>query len=70
MEMHLESLRDQTVRVAGRAFRFAPGETLHTENSHKFAPEAFEALARKGGWRLERRWISAAPAFGLFLLAA
>ncbi|MFN3572772.1 MAG: ergothioneine biosynthesis protein EgtB [Phenylobacterium sp.] len=70
VEMHLESLRDQTVRVAGRAFRFAPGETLHTENSHKFAPEAFEALARKGGWRLERRWISAAPAFGLFLLAA
>ncbi len=68
MEMHLESLGDQTVRVAGRRFDFAAGETIHTENSHKFTPEQISRLAGQAGWRLERQWVSAEPAFGLFLL--
>jgi dimethylhistidine N-methyltransferase len=70
IEMHLESLRDQTVTVAGRSFRFAAGETLHTENSHKFTVEGFAALARDAGWRLERKWVSAHPAFAIVLLGA
>ena len=45
IEMHLVSLRDQVVRVAGQAIRFARGETIHTENSYKYAPERFAALA-------------------------
>src|SRR4051812_499579 len=36
IEMHLESLKDQTVTVAGRTFDFARGETIHTENSYKY----------------------------------
>ncbi|HEX5263945.1 MAG TPA: ergothioneine biosynthesis protein EgtB, partial [Phenylobacterium sp.] len=59
MEMHLESLKDQRVRVAGRTFGFAKGETLHTENSYKFAVEGFAGLARKAGWTLETSWLSA-----------
>src|SRR5205807_4379664 len=49
IEMHLESLREQTVRAAGRRFRFAAGETLHTENSYKFTIEGFAQLAQAAG---------------------
>ncbi|MDO8901713.1 MAG: ergothioneine biosynthesis protein EgtB [Phenylobacterium sp.] len=70
VEMHLVSRCDQSVQVAGRRFDFTLGETIHTENSHKFTPEGLEGLASRAGWRLEARWISEAPAFGLFLLAA
>jgi dimethylhistidine N-methyltransferase len=47
IEMHLVSKKAQTVSVAGRSFRFAAGETIHTENSHKYEPGARAAL-----WRL------------------
>jgi dimethylhistidine N-methyltransferase len=70
MEMHLVSLRDQTASVAKRAFRFAEGETIHTENSHKFTPEGFTALAERAGWRALRLWKSPEPAFAVFMLAA
>ena len=70
IEMHLESLRGQTVTVAGRRFDFVSGETIHTENSYKHTTEGFESLARRGGWRVATSWSSAAPAVGLFLLTA
>src|ERR1041384_3995951 len=49
IEMHLESLRDQTVRVAGHSFPFAKGETIHTENSYKYTVGSFRAAGRRGG---------------------
>jgi dimethylhistidine N-methyltransferase len=70
IEMHLESLKDQTVRVAGRTVRFASGETIHTENSAKFTVEAFAKLAAKAGWTLEASWLSADPAFAVVSLIA
>jgi dimethylhistidine N-methyltransferase len=68
IEMHLESLKEQVVHVAGGSFRFAAGETLHTENSYKFTIEGFAGLASAAGWRLERRWVGAHPAFAVLLL--
>jgi dimethylhistidine N-methyltransferase len=70
IEMHLESRRSQTVRVAGRVFRFAKGETIHTENSAKFTVEGFAELAGSAGWRLEDSWQSAEPAFAVVSLIA
>ncbi|MDP3853483.1 ergothioneine biosynthesis protein EgtB [Phenylobacterium sp.] len=70
MEMHLVSLRDQTVRAAGATFGFAAGETIHTENSYKFTVEGFASLAEQAGWKLERRWESPAPSFAVVLLRA
>lgn len=70
IEMHLESLADQTVRVAGRPFHFRAGETLHTENSHKFTLEGFAALAGNAGWSVEESWRSAEPGFAEVLLRA
>jgi dimethylhistidine N-methyltransferase len=70
MEMHLVSIKDQDVHVAGRSFHFAQGETLHTENSYKFTIEGFAALAAQAGWTLERRWQSEDPTFGIVRLIA
>lgn len=70
IEMHLVSLKDQVVHVAGQAFRFAEGETIHTENSYKFTIERMATLAAQAGWKLEQRWISREPAFGMVLLRA
>ena len=70
IEMHLLSLKDQTVHVRGQAFDFAAGETLHTENSHKFTVERLADLAAATGWTLECQWVSPDPAFAIVLLRA
>lgn len=70
IEMHLESLRDQEVEACGRRFRFRAGETLHTENSHKFTVEGFARLASQAGWTLQREWTNATPAFAIVDLRA
>lgn len=68
IEMHLVSRRDQRVRVAGVTIRFARGETIHTENSYKYAPEHFTALAEASGWHASAMWTDAAKLFSLHLL--
>ncbi len=68
IEMHLVSSRDQTARIGSRAIVFIEGEVIHTENSHKYRPDAFEALVERGGWRVKTAWTSDAPSFGVFLL--
>ncbi|HEX6866734.1 MAG TPA: L-histidine N(alpha)-methyltransferase, partial [Caulobacteraceae bacterium] len=70
IEMHLVSTRDQTVRAAGKTFAFAEGESVHTENSHKFTPDGFSWLAAQAGWRTLKLWTSPEPAFAVFMLAA
>jgi dimethylhistidine N-methyltransferase len=68
IEMHLQSLDDQIVGIAGQEFRFRRGETIHTENSHKYTIEKFTELAREAGWDVLRSWQCAPPEFGLVLL--
>jgi dimethylhistidine N-methyltransferase len=70
IEMHLEVTRPHQARVAGRELEFVAGETIHTENSYKFTPARFAALARRAGWRVYRRWVSSAPQFAVYVLAA
>jgi dimethylhistidine N-methyltransferase len=70
IEMHLVSRAAQRVTLAGQAFAFEAGESIHTENSHKFTPASFARLAAAGGWDVERAWISPAPSFGVFVLNA
>ena len=68
IEMHLVSLREQVVRVAGEAIRFTRGETIHTENSYKYAPERFAELAEQAGWHSAELWTDPARLFSLHLL--
>ena len=56
IEMHLASLCEQQVHVAGHAFSFASGETLHTENSHKYRRDEFVEVAIKAGWCFAQDW--------------
>lgn len=68
IEMHLVSRRAQRVRVAGRTFTFAEGETIHTENSHKYTLDGFAALAARAGWRTRERWVDDEALFSVHLL--
>jgi dimethylhistidine N-methyltransferase len=68
IEMHLESLKDQAVTVAGRRFAFARGETIHTENSYKYTVESFRALAQDAGWRAVACWTDANHFFAIHAL--
>lgn len=56
IEMHLVSRRAQTVHIAGRAFDFAEGDGVHTENSCKYTVPGFQSLARRAGWQPQRVW--------------
>ncbi len=68
IEMHLVSLHDQTVAIAGETLHFAEGETIHTENSYKHTQDRLLTLARQAGWTLERQWTAPGQRFGHFLL--
>ena len=56
MEMHLKSLRDQIIHLAGREIRIAAGESIHTESSYKYSDKRFAMLAQRGGFRLVKTW--------------
>lgn len=70
IEMHLVARRPQTVFVANRAFAFAAGETIHTENSYKYGIADFDDLARGAGWRPVETFVDADRLFSVRLLEA
>ncbi len=70
IEMHLISVRAQQAGVCGRQFHFAEGETIHTENSHKYGIEEFQALARNSGWPPQDVWTDAGTLFSVHGLIA
>lgn len=69
VEMHLVSTCEQQLRVDGQSFRFAKGESLHTECSYKYAPDEFMVLARQAGFGCMRHWLDADRLFAVYLLA-
>lgn len=58
MEMYLESLIPQRVRIAALdlTVSFAAGERIHTEFSYKFTQTMVRELLRAAGFRLESTW--------------
>lgn len=70
IEMHLESLAAQTVTIAGTAFSFEQGETIHTENSYKHSVAGFRDLATNAGWNAARVWTDKAGLFSIHGLRA
>lgn len=59
VEMHLRSLAAQTVTIDGAAatVRFAAGETIWTESSHKYTLEGLRVLAGCTGWHVRQVWV-------------
>lgn len=72
MEMYLESLAAQTVRVGAldMDLHFAPGERIHTENSYKYNPGEAEALLARAGFQPEGAWTDTAAWFTVLLARA
>ena len=56
IEMYLVSLKRQSVTVEGRRFEFAPGEPVHTEDSHKYTIESFREMAARAGFSPRAVW--------------
>ena len=67
VEMHLEATEDIAFEVSGRRFALAAGETIHTENSHKFELRSQNTLLLAGGWTPARRWTDSQERFSLIL---
>lgn len=72
MEMHLESVCDQIVRISAAcvSVSFRAGETIHTENSYKFTMPMVGAIAENGGFHVERTWSDPHRWFTVHLLRA
>jgi dimethylhistidine N-methyltransferase len=68
IEMHLVSRVAQTVMVAGRPVRFLENETIHTENSYKYAPERMRAMISAAGWSPGKTWSDSKGLFAIWLL--
>ena len=58
IEMHLESLEHQSVRIgrADRVVDFERGETIWTESSHKFDREEVADMGRRAGFSCVAQW--------------
>lgn len=67
IEMHLAAQRDVTFTVSGQPFAMRAGETIHTENSHKFTRRSGHMLLAAGGWEPRARWTDEAGQFSLVL---
>jgi dimethylhistidine N-methyltransferase len=70
IEMLLISREAQDVSVAGRRFRFAAGEAIRTEYSHKYTIPGFHRMAAVAGWQPEAVWTDPQSLFAVHLLRA
>ena len=59
IEMHLRSLRQQTVEIpaAGLRMQLKEDETIWTESSHKYKAEEVVVMAAQTGFRCEGQWV-------------
>jgi dimethylhistidine N-methyltransferase len=66
VEMHLEAMSPQTVRLGDAIRTFAAGERIHTENSYKYTPEEFTSDLQEAGFGRIRYWQDARHGFAVF----
>ena len=70
IEMHLESLKAQTVTVAEHRIGLDAGERICTEHSHKYTIDGFGALAASAGWTGCAHWTDPETLFAVLLFEA
>jgi len=70
IEMHLVADEAMDFTVAGEPFSLAKGESIHTENSHKFDRRTSNMLLLAGGWDPAVRWLDSEGRFSLLLAEA
>jgi dimethylhistidine N-methyltransferase len=67
IEMHLVAQQDVAFTVSGKRFTMKAGESIHTENSHKFTKRSAQMLLAAAGWEPRARWTDEARQFSLVL---
>ncbi len=70
IEMHLEAACDIIFTIDAQQFDMKAGETIHTENSHKYGPRDARLLLRAGGWSPVAEWTDDEGLFALILAEA
>jgi dimethylhistidine N-methyltransferase len=70
IEMHLVAREDVRFTVSGQRFAMREGESIHTENSHKFTKRSAQMLLAAGGWEPRARWTDPERQFSLLLAEA
>ena len=70
VEMHIESVFSQKVRVAGQRFDFHAGETIHTEISCKYSISEFQELGKRAGFSPEKIWTDPEQLFSIHGMVA
>jgi L-histidine Nalpha-methyltransferase len=70
IEMHLVATREVDFSVSGKDFHFAVGESIHTENSHKYERRGARLLLLAGGWTPIAEWADDADDFAIVLAEA
>ena len=70
IEMHIEATADVSFTIERRPFAMAQGETIHTENSHKYGARDARILLRAGGWTPVGEWSDRDGLFAVILAEA
>ena len=70
IEIHLVAMREVAFSIAGRLFHFAPGSSIHVENSHKYGRRGARVLLLAGGWTPLVEWSDPAGDFAEILSVA
>ena len=70
IEMHLVATRDIEFTIEGKPFAFRNGQSIHTENSHKYGPRGARLLLLAGGWTPIAEWTDPDEDFALILAEA
>ena len=76
IEIHLQPLVSHSVRIPANAagpaltLRFAPGDTIHTENSYKFTPASIASMLEAARFSITRTFTDPANLFAVTLAAA
>ena len=70
IEMHLQSRQDVSFTILGEDFIMQEGETIHTENSHKYHVAEAQTLLRAAGWVPVQHWSDEDDYFSILLAEA
>ncbi len=69
IEMHLVASHATTLSIDEHHFELMAGESIHTENSHKYSIDGFQALTREAGLEPKCYWLDPEGQFSMHLLA-
>ena len=70
VELHLVATRDVDFVVDGQKFHLREGQSIHTENSHKYGPRGARLMLLAGGWTPVMEWTDSAEDFAVILAEA